>query len=99
VNNSQGEGVFASLNTTDATYEAGRKKGNYRSVVTVYGSLLNNGKFHITLNGYSAGWSNHFPVSNVLSFEMLDDALLKKDYKQNFGGFFRPRLNWETVKS
>ncbi|HTB31904.1 MAG TPA: ABC transporter ATP-binding protein [Bacteroidia bacterium] len=96
LNNAQGDGLFASLNTTDREYDVKRKQGVYMSSVKVFGSLLNCGKFHIAINGYREGWSDHFGINNVLSFEMLDDNALRGDYKQNYGGSFRPKLEWNT---
>jgi hypothetical protein len=38
-----------------------------------------------------------FRVENVISFDAIDDGILKKDYWGNYSGVIRPKLVWKTI--
>jgi lipopolysaccharide transport system ATP-binding protein len=89
--------VFGSLSNVEKEY--GSKKygpGRYTISCTIPGNTLNNGRFFITINGYSSNYSDHFVMDSPLSFESHDDGNLAGDYKGSFGGYIRPLLKWET---
>ncbi|MDX6696394.1 MAG: lipopolysaccharide transport system ATP-binding protein [Blastocatellia bacterium] len=93
-----GLGLFASLSNTEKDFY-GRPLpcGRYKSRCTLSGDLLNTGKFSFSLIGFSANWTDHFRVDQVVSFEATDDGVLRGDYYGPFGGPLRPRFPWETV--
>jgi lipopolysaccharide transport system ATP-binding protein len=93
-----GYGLFASLSNTEKDFY-GRPLacGRYKSRCVVSGDLLNAGKFSFSLIGFSANWTDHFRVDQVVSFEATDDGVLRGDYYGAFGGPLRPRFPWETV--
>ncbi len=91
--------VFSSLSNGRNNLYHGRplQKGHYLSTCTLYGNLLNNGQYTISLIGFSDYWVDSFRVDNVISFEAIDDGLLKGDYAGRYGGVVRPELNWVTI--
>ncbi|HEY0404608.1 MAG TPA: ABC transporter ATP-binding protein [Pyrinomonadaceae bacterium] len=93
-----GYGLFASLSNTEKEFY-GRPLGcgRYKSLCTVSGDLLNTGKFSFSVIGFSANWTDHFRVDQVVSFEATDDGVLRGDYYGAFGGPLRPRFPWQTI--
>ncbi|MBD0325144.1 MAG: ABC transporter ATP-binding protein [Pyrinomonadaceae bacterium] len=93
-----GYALFGSVSNMERNYY-GRplELGRYRSRCVVSGDLLNTGKFSFSLVGFSANWTDHFRVDQVVSFEATDDGRLRGDYYGIFGGPLRPRFPWETV--
>jgi lipopolysaccharide transport system ATP-binding protein len=93
-----GYSLFGSVSNTEKNYY-GRplERGRYRSRCRISGDLLNAGKFSFSLVGFSANWTDHFRVDQVVSFEMTDDGSLRGDYYGIFGGPLRPRFPWETL--
>jgi len=95
----EGYTLFGSLSNTDENiYGKKLEKGIYKSVVTIYGNLLNTGKFIVSLTGFSNHFSEGFNAENILTFEAIDDGVLKKDFNGGYGGVFRPELKWESFK-
>ncbi len=88
--------VFSSLNNRDQSYGRGLAKGTYISGCHIYGDLLNEGRFSITIVGFSRNWSDSFALDHVISFDAIDDGKLKGDYYGGYGGGVRPRLLWTT---
>jgi lipopolysaccharide transport system ATP-binding protein len=93
-----GYALFASLSNTEKKFY-GRPLdcGRYKSRCVVSGDLLNTGKFSFSIIGFSANWTDHFRVDQVVSFEATDDGQLRGDYYGIFGGPLRPRFPWETA--
>jgi lipopolysaccharide transport system ATP-binding protein len=93
-----GYALFGSLSNTEPDYY-GRPLscGRYRSRCRLSGDLLNTGKFSFSVIGFSANWTDHFRVDQVVSVEAIDDGLLRGDYFGAYGGPLRPRFPWETV--
>ena len=95
---SEGNCIFGSLSNKEAQYYGKPlKRGTYVSRCRLYGNLLNSGRFSVSIIGFSANWSDGFRADNVVSFEAIDDGVLRGDYFQSYGGALRPRLQWETV--
>jgi lipopolysaccharide transport system ATP-binding protein len=93
-----GYGLFGSLNNTEqAYYGRSLNTGVYRSQCTINGDLLNAGHYNFSLVGFGANWTDPFRVDHVVSFEGLDDGLLRNDYYGPYGGPLRPRLEWKTT--
>lgn len=91
--------VFGSLsNTAENSYHGkSLKPGCYLSICGLYGHLLNEGRYYISVIGASDNWNDGFRADHVLSFYALDDGVLKRDYSGNYGGVIRPRLIWKTI--
>lgn len=94
---SEGSCVFSSLNNTEK-YFYGKmlQKGQYITRCYIYGNLLNAGRYFVSIAGFSASWSDKFLVEHAVSFDAIDDGVLKGDYFGNYGGVIRPKLLWET---
>jgi lipopolysaccharide transport system ATP-binding protein len=90
--------VFGSLSNTEPNfYGKPMVARNYRSSCRIYGNLLNAGRYHVSITGGSAHWSDSFTVDHVISFDAVDDGVLSGDYFGGYGGVIRPKLKWETV--
>ena len=90
--------VFGSLSNTEKNFHGkGLNAGHYMSVCNLHGNLLNNGRYHVSIIGASAYWNDGFRADYVISFDALDDGVLKGDYPGSYGGVVRPKLTWETV--
>jgi lipopolysaccharide transport system ATP-binding protein len=95
----EGNCVFGSLNNKKSnTYGSPVQIGTYLSTCLIYGNLLNAGRFFITIAGFSDNWSDGFREDNVLSFDAIDDGILKGDYQGDYSGPIRPSLKWHTEK-
>ena len=93
-----GHVLFGSVSNTEKNfYSTPMNRGRYKSRCVVSGDLLNTGKFSFSIVGFSANWTDHFRVDQVVSFEAVDDGLLRGDYYGVFGGPLRPKFPWETV--
>jgi lipopolysaccharide transport system ATP-binding protein len=93
----EGNCVFGSLNNKESdTYGSPVQRGTYLSTCIIYGNLLNAGRFFITIAGFSGNWSDGFREDNVLSFDAIDDGILKGDYHGDYSGPIRPSLKWHT---
>jgi lipopolysaccharide transport system ATP-binding protein len=93
-----GNCVFSSLSNTEENVYHDRpfQKGQYVSECRIYGNLLNNGEYYLTIKGTSGSWRDRFTINNVISFEAVDDGTLKRDYWGNYRGIIRPKLTWKT---
>jgi lipopolysaccharide transport system ATP-binding protein len=93
-----GNCLFGSLNNRDANFYSKKlPTGNYKTTIEVPENLFNNIDISVNLICFSAQWTSSFVIENVLKFNMFDDGILKADYYGNFGGFFRPKLEWNTT--
>ncbi len=93
----EGSCVFGSLNNRESPfYGSPLKRGRYRSTCCIQGDLLNAGRFFVSVAGFADNWSDGFRIENALSFDALDDGILKGDYHGEYGGPVRPSLVWRT---
>ncbi|MGC9324085.1 MAG: ABC transporter ATP-binding protein [Desulfomonilia bacterium] len=93
----EGNSAFSSLSNKDHEgYGKPLSKGVYRSQCTIYGNLLNSGRFFITIAGFINHWHDGFRIDNALSFDAVDDGYLKGDYHGDYSGSVRPLLKWKT---
>lgn len=94
-----GDVVLGSIsNVEDKLYQRAYKPGFYSVTCEIPGNLVNNGSFYINVNGYTEEFKNHFSLEAPLGFEAFDDGVLRKEYEGGFGGYIRPRLNWQMNK-
>ena len=97
--NSGGDLIFGSMSNVEEGYESKKYcKGNYSRTCIIPANFLNEGKFFITVNGYSENYSNHFIIESPLNFEAHNDGVLSRDYKGSWAGYIKPLLKWETKK-
>jgi len=90
--------VFSSMSNTEPNfYGKPMGTGDYSSSCHLYGNLLNAGRFHVSLTGSSTYWTDSFTIDCVISFDAIDDGVLKGDYYGVSGGVVKPKLSWETV--
>ncbi len=91
--------VFSSLSNTpeNQCHDIPLKPGGYRSVCVIPGNLLNDCRYHLSIKGLTDLWSDSFLAYRVLSFDGIDDGVLKRDYSGSLGGLTRPRLSWSTT--
>ncbi|OGW38652.1 MAG: hypothetical protein A2Y97_07390 [Nitrospirae bacterium RBG_13_39_12] len=88
--------VFGSLDNTAENAYHGKplQPGRYLNVCHLYGNLLNNGRYYVSIIGASDYWTDSFRADHAIAFEAIDDGILKRDYWGNFGGVVRPKLRW-----
>lgn len=93
-----GSCIFGSLSNTEENEYHGKTlhAGNYCSKCNLYGNLLNEGRYYVSIIGMTDYWLDGFRADQVLSFDALDDGILKRDYPGNYGGVIRPKLMWKT---
>lgn len=92
--------VFSSLSNQEQTfYGKPMKRGIYTTECRLYPHLLNNGRFYATLVGIGSFGAGPFAIEKAISFEALDDGVLKGDYQGMYGGCVRPKLEWNTARS
>jgi lipopolysaccharide transport system ATP-binding protein len=95
--NSEFQCIFSSLsNLENFLYGKFLRCGTYQTYCSLYGNLLNNGNFSISVNGFSSNWTDNISVSHALFFKAIDDGILKNDYLGDYGGDIRPKLTWVT---
>jgi lipopolysaccharide transport system ATP-binding protein len=91
--------VFGSLSNADnESHNRQLQRGHYVSSCRIYGNLLNNGRYHVSIIGATAYWSEGFRADFAISFDAVDDGVLKGDYPGGYGGVVRPKLNWKTER-
>lgn len=94
-----GSCVFGSLSNTDTEFHNRQlARGEYVSSCKLYGNLLNSGRYHVSIIGATAYWSEGFRADFVISFDAIDDGVLKGDYPGGYGGVVRPKLSWRTER-
>lgn len=91
--------LFGTLNNLEPTYfNSPLKKGSYISTCTIPANLLNEGDYSISVVGMSTSKTDSFTIEHPLKFHAADDGILKKGYDGDYGGFFRPKIDWVTKK-
>jgi lipopolysaccharide transport system ATP-binding protein len=89
--------VFSSINNTDEKiYNRMIKLANYRSICIIPSDFFNNGIYSLSLNLFSANFSDTYMIKDVINFEVLDSNSIRKDYYGVYEGVVRPKLKWIT---
>ena len=92
-----GNYIFSSLNNHEPHYYGKpMQRGIYRTSCSIYGNLLNEGKYSVTVVGFGANRSDFITLDRIISFEAVDDGVLKGDFYGSFSGAVRPKLTWDT---
>ncbi|MCJ7530817.1 MAG: ABC transporter ATP-binding protein [Anaerolineales bacterium] len=91
--------VLSSLSNIETNELHGKylPKGRYCSRCYLYGNLLNNGTYSVSIIGAAEYYTDAFRVDQVISFEAIDDGVLKRDYSGEYSGVIRPKLVWTTT--
>lgn len=102
--NSQGITVLTTLNMPSANvkpdpwYGRPSPKGLFRSVCRIPGNFLNEGVYFI--NAYVASLAGaitaHVAEEQVVSFDVIDTGVMRKEFSDTWLGVVRPRLDWST---
>ena len=71
------------------------KPGRYVAACHIPGDMLNAGVYHASIICGTTNWSD-FRVDHAISFEAVDDNILRGDYQGGYSGVLRPRLLWVT---
>jgi len=91
--------LFSSISNSDTVgYNHKLKMGHYTTRCIFPGKLLNNRQYSVDLNIYGQGFSQLRTLSNIISFNINDGPLVRKDYFGEYGGSLRPLLEWITIK-
>ncbi|TFH10001.1 MAG: ABC transporter ATP-binding protein [Candidatus Atribacteria bacterium] len=91
--------VFGSLNNTDPAYGEALEPGEYIVTCEIPADLLNNGLYSISLICGTLDGRDSQRLETVTKFECIDDGILRGDYKGEYTGALRPRLEWQTRKA
>jgi hypothetical protein len=51
----------------------------------------------VSIIGAAEYYTDAFRVDQVISFEAIDDGVLKRDYSGEYSGVIRPKLVWTTT--
>jgi lipopolysaccharide transport system ATP-binding protein len=95
--NKEGIEVGSTLNNQEPNYYGEPQvPGLYRATCRIYAHLLNDDDYSIILTAFSGNWLDYVRIEDVVSFKMVDDAVLKGDFAGNFGGVIRPAFSWNT---
>ena len=93
----RGEHVFTSFDTDDPEkferYTV-REAGRYRSVCTVPGDLLNEGRYALGINASAYRVRRFFQDENALVFTVDGTGAPGKQWPEQRMGLVRPRLDW-----
>ena len=94
----RGEMVFTSFDTDDPEkFERFtiRQPGRYRSVCTLPGDLLNEGRYALGINASAYRVKRYFQDENALVFTVDGTGAPGKQWPEQRMGLVRPRLDWE----
>jgi len=102
--NSQGVTVLATFNAPsvslnfDPWYKRPSPKGLFRSVCRIPGNFLNEGLYFISVFvvSHAGAVINHIAKGQIISFEVFDTGVMRKEFGGRWVGVVRPRLAWNT---
>ena len=98
INTEDGITVFGSLNNHEESYYGKVQPiGVYTSEIEIPENFFNAGIYTVSISTFMDYVLNS-SLENILTFETIDDGILKKDYFGGFGGLLRPLLKWKTNK-
>lgn len=74
------------------------EKGTYKSVCVIPENLLNKGKYFFTIILVGNNFEIIAQLDKIVSVDLEEKGLYRKDYFGYWGGIVRPHLNWENNK-
>jgi lipopolysaccharide transport system ATP-binding protein len=95
-------GVLASVNWASASLKAdpltaaAYATGRYKSRCRIPGNLLNEGNFYVNAVLLTDVSSVVAVANEVVSFEIVEDGEMRKEYTGGWLGVVRPKLEWYT---
>jgi lipopolysaccharide transport system ATP-binding protein len=102
---SQDNTVFCAINapsanfTEDEYYYKPYEKGDFVTEFSIPENFLNENSYHLSLFISSDNFhSNAVAIEKIISFSCIDSGTMKNDFKHDWGGIIRPKLNWTTKK-
>ncbi len=91
--------LFGSLNNHEPNfYNKKLSKGNYTARCELNGNIFNDIELVISLITFGSQWTDSYVIENAIKINAIDDGVLKGDFYGEYGGLFRPKLNWKTEK-
>jgi lipopolysaccharide transport system ATP-binding protein len=95
--NDMDEIIFQSINNHERNYFGKPlSMGTYVTDCQIPRHFLNQGKYAISLNIFSQGYTNPMLIKNVLSISIEDGKEVRGDYFGGLAGYMRPKLTWTT---
>ncbi len=90
--------IFSSLgnNEENIYYDRSLQPGRYLTTCILPGNLLSDGRYFLSVIGNSGIGNDDFKIEHALSFDAVDDGVLRRDYHGRFDGIIRPKLIWTT---
>lgn len=93
----EGASVFNSLNNLEEHYYAKPlKQGIYRTRCVLPKNLFNDGRYYVSILQAAGNWGDSLIHDRAISFEAIDDGILRGDYFGAYPGYVRPMLKWST---
>ncbi len=90
-----GTTLFGTLNNLERDAFDIIDPGNYQSKIKIPGHFFNNGTFTISFHTFNE-YDKSISAEDVLIFETIDDGVLKGNFLGGYGGYIRPKLEWNT---
>lgn len=92
--------VLSSINNHESQwYGKVMPVGTYRSICTIPGKFLNNGRYYLSVIIFGKNFSDAVTVDEVVGLTVLDGPSVRGDYFGDFEGPLRPQLPWTTHPS
>lgn len=73
-------------------------KGTYKSVCTIPENLLNKGRYFFTIILVGNNFEIITQLDKMISVDLEEEGIHRKDYFGYWGGTVRPYLNWENTQ-
>jgi lipopolysaccharide transport system ATP-binding protein len=101
IHNAERSTVFVTQDLGEEWKRVARKKGTYRSTVTIPGNYMAEGSFFATFQiaSYLPSMRTHFVARDAVSFDVIDSIegdSARGDYAGPMEGAVRPILPWKT---
>jgi lipopolysaccharide transport system ATP-binding protein len=95
---SDGMTVFSTLSNglENAFHARPLDTGIYRCVCTIPGNLLSDAHYHVSIVFNSDTNHPDYRLDHILSFDAIDDGVIRGDYHGKYEGIVRPKLPWRT---
>jgi len=94
--NNEGITVFTAVDMV--LYGHPSQEGLFRSVCRIPGNFLNQGCYFVDviISGSAGIMDDHIFEQQLISFDVVEPAAMRKEYSANWVGVVRPPCNWKT---